>query len=397
MAGIYVHTPFCKSKCIYCGFYSTVDKKFREKLVPALTKEICERRNFFSSQCNVKSLYFGGGTPSVLTIAEIDKIISEIKNNFSFYPDSFSCNDPDIFEFTFEVNPDDITKEYASALKERGVNRISMGVQSFNNKHLSWMRRRHTSEDILKAFKILREVGFDNISLDLIFGFSTLKLVEWRENLNRILELSPEHISAYQLSIDDGSFLDKLFAEEKYNIVSQEDSYNQYTILQDTLQEAGYQQYEVSNFSKKRFYSRHNSNYWSGVPYIGFGPSAHSFIGNKRFWNRSNIKDYVDYYNCLGKDKIKRNSMIEEEELYDKDIYNEYIMLSLRMIQGASLSKIMMLRSKVFEAKSEDNHSFAITIERLKERKLLVQDGDKIKIPPEKLFVSDGIIRDLFI
>ncbi|MBR4804899.1 MAG: radical SAM family heme chaperone HemW, partial [Bacteroidales bacterium] len=242
MAGIYLHIPFCNSKCIYCGFYSVVSREIREKFVPALRREISLRRNFFDTlpreQRSIKTLYIGGGTPSVLPDSTLAEIVTLLKENFSF---------PDSFEFTVEVNPDDITKEYAGALKNLGINRVSMGVQSFEDSHLRWMARRHNAKQAEEAFAILRDAGFENISADLIFGFPLLSMAQWESNLKKLISLSPEHISAYQLSIDENTALERLASRGDF-IPSDEAACSlQYAMLQSILMEAGYEQYEISN------------------------------------------------------------------------------------------------------------------------------------------------------
>ena len=379
MAGIYLHIPFCNSKCIYCGFYSVVNREIREKFVPALRREISLRRNFFDTlpreQRSIKTLYIGGGTPSVLPASTLAEIVTLLKENFSF---------PDSFEFTVEVNPDDITKEYAGALKNLGINRVSMGVQSFEDSHLSWMARRHNAKQAEEAFAILRDAGFENISADLIFGFPLLSMAQWESNLKKLISLSPEHISAYQLSIDENTALERLASRGDF-IPSDEAACSlQYAMLQSILMEAGYEQYEISNFAKRGFYSRHNSGYWERIPYLGLGPGAHSFIGNKREWNFNSVEDYCreDLY------EIRQG-----ESLTERDIYNETLMLGLRKSEGVAIAKLLKSckSAPLFFEESQD------VFKRYLSTGILIKEDGKIKIPPGKFFVSDGIIRDLFV
>ena len=391
MAGIYVHIPFCNSFCIYCGFYSVINKQIRDSYIPALKREISERRNFFVAGTKISTLYFGGGTPSVLQIPQLEEIVRCLKENFQFAADGegkFVAGGEGKFEFTVEVNPDDITPEYAAGLKSVGVNRISMGVQSFIDEHLKWMHRRHTSADAINAYHILRDAGFDNISLDLIFGFAGLTTQQWRYNLSKITSLHPDHISAYQLSIDEGTTLEALFNHGKYAPLSADECAAQYAMLQDILFAAGYDQYEISNFARLNKCSQHNGNYWNKTPYLGLGPGAHSFDGrNHREWNFPNVENY-----CNPQTKEIRSG----ETLTEKDIFNESIMLGLRQTNGFDLSTLNKdLLKTILPA-----------IARLEDEHLLLQENLKndsgrekfiIKIPTDKFFISDSIMRDLFV
>lgn len=379
MAGIYLHIPFCNSKCIYCGFYSVVGREIREKFVPALRREISLRRNFFNTlpkeQQVIKTLYIGGGTPSVLPTATLNEIVTLLKENFIFH---------DSYEFTVEVNPDDVTKEYAEGLKGLGVNRVSMGVQSFEDAHLRWMARRHTAKQAEEAFAILRDAGIKNISADLIFGFPLLSMAQWESNLKKLTSLSPEHISAYQLSIDENTALERLAAKGHFIPADEAACSVQYSMLQSLLKEAGYEQYEISNFAKRGFRSCHNSGYWERVPYLGLGPGAHSFIGRKREWNFNSVEDY-----CR-KDLFEIH---QGETLTESDVYNETLMLGLRKSEGMAIEKLLKSCSSapLFYEESRD------VFNRYLSAGLLLREGDNIKIPPGKFFISDGIIRDLFV
>jgi putative oxygen-independent coproporphyrinogen III oxidase len=332
------------------------------------------------------TLYIGGGTPSILDPGILSRIVERIKELFKI--DYFD-------EFTIEVNPDDITPESAQRLLEIGVGRISMGVQSFIDRDLAWMRRRHNSAEAVEAYRVLREAGFSNISLDLIFGYSLLGLEDWRENLNRIVALAPEHISAYQMSIDRGSALYKMSENGQYEMPSQERCREQYELLQEVLSAAGYEQYEISNFAKPGYNSIHNSSYWSGTPYLGLGPGAHSFTGEfidergrrfaQRSWNKSNLTKYISAYEgsaILGSYNIRGEELLNERELF-----NEKIMLGLRRVAGVDLTDL----NKFFLDKVTPE------IERLEEQRLIVVEGKRIKIPQKNLFISDSIIRTLFI
>ncbi|MBP5391437.1 MAG: radical SAM family heme chaperone HemW [Bacteroidales bacterium] len=380
MAGIYLHVPFCNSRCIYCGFCSTVSRDLRQKYIPALMREIQERRDFFSplyeSDRIIKTLYIGGGTPSVLPTEILNEAVSAIRDAFKIAED---------YEFTVEVNPDDITEDYALSLRKMGVNRVSMGVQSFKDSHLRWMRRRHDSETAIKAYRILRSAGFDNISLDLIFGFPLMTLKDWEENLDRITDLNPEHISAYQMGIDPETPLERMEKTGEFSLPSQEESEEMYSLLQKKLKDGGYIQYEVSNFCKPGYHSRHNSSYWNRTPYLGLGPGAHSFIGRHREWNTSDIATWCD---------LSTMQIREGETLSPEDVFNEILMLGLRTAAGVSLDTLRncgpqspLFISDLLPKLSAMESNGLIT---------LTPDG-KIKIPPGKFFISDGIIRELFV
>lgn len=380
MAGIYLHVPFCNSRCIYCGFCSTVSKGLRQKYIPALKREISERGDFFSSLYEsdriVKTLYVGGGTPSILPPELLKEAVSAIRETFRIAEE---------IEFTVEVNPDDITEDYAGSLRRMGVNRVSMGVQSFKDSHLKWMRRRHDSPTAVNAYRILRKAGFDNISLDLIFGFPLMTVGDWEDNLDTIIELSPEHISAYQMGIDPDTPLERMEKSGEFSLPSQEDSERMYKILQAKLKAAGYVQYEVSNFCKPGYHSRHNSSYWNRTPYLGLGPGAHSFIGMAREWNTSDIATWCN---------LSILPLREGETLSPEDVFNEILMLGLRTAAGVSLDTLRncgpqspLFISDLLPKLSAMESNGLIT---------LTPDG-KIKIPPGKFFISDGIIRDLFV
>jgi len=397
MAGIYLHIPFCDKKCIYCGFYSVVSKGFRDKYIPALEREISGRRDFFSSlypkDQTIKTLYIGGGTPSVMDISLLEKAVRLLRNSFAFPDEAFSTENPDEFEFTVEVNPDDITPEYALSLKKLGVNRVSMGVQSFFDSHLEWMGRRHTSAQAVDAYKTLRSAGFSNISLDLIFGYPALSVSEWEENLDRMVGLAPEHISAYQLGIDPDTPLERMVENGRFSLPSEEICSQMYSILQRRLSEAGYLQYEVSNFCKpadgqydiKDYRPRHNSSYWHRIPYLGLGPGAHSFIGHHREWNFP----AVDSYCMPGLKEIR-----EGETLTAEDVFNEILMLGLRTSDGVHLNE---LRESCPQSGAFISDLLP-KVHALTQKGLLVLGKDStIKIPPGKFFISDGIIRDLFV
>jgi len=347
--------------------------------VEALIREIEQKKDFFKNRgVHVTTIYIGGGTPSLLSLSQISEITNSVFENFEI--PSLAA----IEEFTIEVNPDDVTPEFLSGLRKIGVNRLSMGVQSFSDEELKWMNRRHSAKEAIDAFNNARAAGFHNISIDLIFGFERLTIEGWKNNLDKIVELRPEHISSYQLSIEPGSKLGKSYEKGCYNAPSQEMSYSEYLLLQKSLKKAGYIQYEVSNFSLLGREAIHNSSYWNLTPYLGLGPSAHSFDGDFRSWNCSNLNQYILRL-ATGKGSSR------QEKLSPRDKFNETIMLSLRKTEGLDLDML----KKNFNAFLYD--LFDKQLERVIISGSVIEGKGRIKIPPEKLFISDGIIRDLFI
>lgn len=388
MAGIYIHIPFCRKFCSYCNFYSVGRLSLRNNFVDALCEEIRQRREFFSRKADstIETLYIGGGTPSVLEPQMLERIFSALCENF---------NMEHLQEFTIELNPNDVTLEFASFLKKLGVNRVSMGIQSFDNSHLKWMNRRHDADQAKEAFHILRTTGFSNISCDLIFGFPSLTRDSWENNIRCMLALHPEHISCYQMSVEPGTplaaSLGKVCDSCGNNVLampSQEECASQYSLLQKMLLQAGYQQYEISNFCLRGYHSRHNSSYWNNVPYLGLGPAAHSFSGETgsgafREWNVPVLQRYLRRYLCGEPSPVK-----EREVLSEKDMFNEMIMLGLRQAKGIAFEKLKA--GRYYPDIEKD-------VQRLLSSGALVLSDSFLRIPPEKLFVSDSIIRELFV
>jgi len=344
----------------------------------ALVKEIVIRSNDLKNKgLSVNTVYFGGGTPSLISIPSLKAILSALYENYPLSPAG-------VKERTIEVNPDDITTQYLDGLRECGFNRLSMGIQSFSDQHLKWMNRRHNTQTALNSFELARKAGFSNISIDLIFGFEMLTTKEWKENLLKAISLSPEHISAYQMSIEKGTTLHRNYIKGAYLQPPDESSARQYSMLQEELAKGGYIQYEISSFCKPGLYSQHNSSYWDFTPYFGFGPSAHSFDGTFRHRNFSSLAKYI-------KTMKAGESFGPSHKQSLKERFNEYIMLSLRRTEG--IDKEVLEKS----FKKFIKHQFQSELGRLTEAGFLLEESGKIRIPPEHLFVSDGIIRDLFV
>jgi len=365
MTGIYIHWPFCSGFCIYCDFYSESHSPRMTEYCEALSREIQARKGFFRDAAIPSTLYFGGGTPSLVPVDQLEGVVRSVKSEFGV---------SDFEEFTIEANPDDVTLEKLLAWREMGVNRLSLGVQSFCDAHLKWMRRRHDSERAKEAFRAAREAGFENVSIDLIFGYAGLTLQEWEATIRTALQLRPEHISCYQMSLESGSSLGEMAARGEYLEPSQESCAQQYSLLQRMLGEAGYLQYEISNFALPGRESRHNSLYWAGGAYLGLGAAAHSYDGRRtRSWNIADLAGYI----CAAAQNVT------VETLSDRDLANERVMLSLRTAKGLELSRI-----------PAENQLLA---EEMISRGELEITGSRVRIPQSRLFVSDAIISRLFI
>ena len=353
---IYVHIPFCKSFCTYCGFYSIIPGKCASRRYGQYAKRVGREARLrdpeIRATLGVNTLYIGGGTPSVLPLSALSTILQALP--YGPYE-----------EFTLEANPEDVClggPEYLRGLASLGVNRLSMGFQSFDEGILRWMGRRHSAAQSAEAFSLAREAGFGNISIDLIFGISSLSPSLWDETLEKALEMRPEHISAYQLSIEEGSTLERMCGRGQYEPLPEEQCRAQYDRLCEVLSGAGYHHYEVSNFALPGYEAVHNSAYWRRVPYVGLGAAAHSFDGRRRRWNSSDDSGYIS----------------ECEVITPEDERVETIMLSLRMDRGIEASYI--------------EGPAAL---RLEEEGALVRTGGRLRIPEDRMFVSDEIIREL--
>lgn len=392
---IYLHVPFCGSFCTYCDFYSEIcrSRQASNEYADAVIAEIRDRRKELemnmSAQDAVNTLYIGGGTPSVLPLDVLSRIVGAVSQTerLSLVTEQLSLvtepvevtTQTELFdEFTVEVNPEDIVekgREYVRGLLALGVNRISMGIQSFNDDILRWMNRRHDAGNAVKAFHILRESGVRNISIDLIFGISQLTDETWKDTIEKALELSPEHISAYQLSIEEGSALAKMVADGRYVEASEEQCRRQYDILCRCLGRSGYHHYEISNFAKPGFEAVHNSAYWRRAPYIGLGPGAHSLTGNVRSWNSQKLPH-------RSTDGSPATYSRTSETLSPEDIRVERIMLSLRTDKGLKAAELYSLADRA-------------VINSLLSEGALEKQGGSIRIPEDHLFTSDEIIREL--
>jgi len=317
MAGIYVHVPFCKRACHYCNFHFSVSLKNKNDFIAALLKEISLQQNYLQQEA-VDTIYFGGGTPSLLLPQELTAIMHALRANFSISHHA---------EITLEANPDDINSTQLMAWRQAGINRLSIGIQSFFEEDLQWMNRAHSAAQAAACIPLTRAAGFDNFSIDLIYGSPLLTDEKWQQNVATALALQLPHLSCYALTVEPQTALQKMIEQHKKEPVDPEKQARQFLLLMDWLQAAGYEHYEISNFALPGFRSRHNAAYWAGTKYLGLGPAAHSFDGKNRRWN---IANNTLYYQSL----LRGELPFEEESLTEVQQLNEYIMTSLRTVEG---------------------------------------------------------------
>ena len=372
MSGLYVHIPFCKSRCIYCGFYSTVGLDLRQQYVEALCKEMeMENEKRKGKNEKLKTIYLGGGTPSQLTTEQLRQLFYNI----------YKVYGRDAEEITIEMNPDDVTETYAEALPELGINRVSMGAQTFDNARLKFLHRRHRAEQVEQAVKRLRKAGIQNISIDLMYGFPDETLEDWKQDIKKALTLNVEHISAYCLMIEEGTVLYERVKSEKVKVKNDKDEElerQMYELLIDQLTGAGYEHYEISNFARQGYRSRHNSSYWHDVPYIGLGAAAHSYDGACRSWNVADIRQYIT--------AIERGERPAEYETLDEDTrYNDRVTVALRTSDGLDLTTL-----------SEKHRRYCLKeAQRYLSDGLLRLDDNRLVLTRKGLFVSDMIMSGL--
>lgn len=367
MAALYFHIPFCKKLCGYCDFLRSVKVQYLPNVVEMMHRELDEQQGFLTDRA-IRTIYFGGGTPSLLHPSEIERLIEHSRQ-------IFDCSA--VEEITIEVNPDDITDDYVSALRQTSVNRISMGIQSLNDECLQFMGRRHNAAGAVSAVNRLRRAGFDNISVDVIFGVPGFE-ENLESTLTEVLKLNVEHISAYHLTIEPATRFGKMLAKGDISQVSEQRSEDEFLTVHQRFTEAGFEHYEVSNFAKPSRRSRHNSSYWTGTQYLGIGPGAHSFNGTTRRWCDQDVKEYCQ--------AVEYGS----ETLSAIDRLNEYIMVSLRRVEGIDLETISSHWSR------EDAERIERAAEPFLESGWLVKDGAKIAVPADHFLVSDTIIGELF-
>lgn len=373
MAGIYIHIPFCKSRCIYCGFYSTTLLDLRKKYINAVCREMELRKNYIREPFS--TIYLGGGTPSLLDEAELTKLFLYINNVYDVDRNA---------EITMECNPDDITPKFTNMLSRLPINRVSMGAQTFADSRLRLLHRRHNSDEVKHAIKLLREAGIKNISIDLMFGFPDESLSQWKEDISAALALNVEHISAYSLMYEEDTPLWKMLDTGKVKEIDEELSLTMFKELVCQLTDAGYEHYEISNFARLGYRSRHNSSYWHQVPYIGLGAAAHSFDLNSRQWNVADLKLYIEEIN---------NGIIpmEREELDNDTTFNDIITTALRTSDGIDLNAMETRLGKRYR------NTLISAAGKHIEQGLLEIRHDRLRLTAEGIFISDMVMSDLMI
>lgn len=373
MAGLYIHIPFCESKCIYCDFYSMANNNYLiDKYIDALLVEAVLRKNELNSE-TLTTAYLGGGTPSLLSITQLSKLVNGLKKVFDF---------SEVEEFTIEVNPDDVTADYIQQAKSLGINRVSMGVQSFSDEDLRFINRRHTAKQATDAIHIINKAGIDNISIDLIYGIPGQNIEMWKNNVDTAISLSVQHISAYTLMYEDGTRLSVMRSLGKITEMDDDVVAAMYDYLVAQLKSNGYIHYEISNFALPGLHSRHNSSYWNLTPYLGLGVAAHSFDGTVRRFNPSNLKKYLD---ALG----EGNLCVEVEKITKAEKYDEYVMLRLRTADGIDADELMH---------RFDEEYYQFFIEKTKplvSEGSLINENGRYYIPENHIMISDNITCDL--
>jgi oxygen-independent coproporphyrinogen-3 oxidase len=373
LAGIYIHIPFCRQKCHYCNFFSLASVKNKDLFLTSLLTEIRLQKDYLEGE-EIETIYFGGGTPSLLSEIEISQVFNEIQkfHRLNSKP-----------EITLEANPDDLNKDKIKALKKTPVNRFSIGVQSFFDTDLKYLNRIHSGKEALDAVRSIQEGGFRNISIDLIYGMPTLTNNKWIQNLESFFTLNISHLSAYALTVEPKTALHVLISKKKQKPVSEERIVEQFQILMSKMAEAGYVQYEISNFCKESNFSRHNRSYWEGKKYLGLGPSAHSFNGNSRQWNIPNLSQYI-----IDMESLNPQSQIE---LLSPELkYNEYILTSLRTMWGTENDYIGQKFGSEFERHFQNR-----VVKHIQNGDVYKKQKNYLLSDKGKLF-ADGIASDLF-
>jgi len=371
LAGVYIHIPFCRQACHYCNFHFATSLRLKDKLVQAILSEIELQKNYFTGE-TAETIYFGGGTPSLLSVDETRHIIQELKKIFSVTNDA---------EITLEANPDDITVEKLTGWKQAGINRLSIGIQSFFDEDLKWLNRAHTAQQATDNLKLAKRY-FTHTTIDLIYGLPGLTDEKWKQNVDMAIELNIPHLSCYALTVEQKTPLDKMIRGQKKENVDPGKQSKQFLLLMQWMEEAGYEHYEISNFAKSGFRSQHNSSYWQGKKYLGIGPSAHSFNGNERSWNVSNNNLYIS---AVQEGKLPA----EKETLTSLQKLNEYIMVSLRTIEGINLrllDSVFGIEQKAMLDKA-GNYISSGLLKPEKQSLILTREGK---------LLADGIAASLF-
>jgi oxygen-independent coproporphyrinogen-3 oxidase len=370
--GVYFHIPYCKKACHYCNFHFSTSIQSKAELTEAIVKEI-ELVNGKDSRL-ISTIYFGGGTPSLLLRKELKMILDKMKSSFKIIENA---------EITFEVNPDDVTESMLQFWKEQGINRLSIGIQSFRDEDLKWMNRAHQSSQAIDAVNLAKNVGFDNYSIDLIYGIPGLSDEAWNSNIEQVLAFNIPHLSAYALTVEPKTALKSMIEIGKSVDVDEDQQARQFLILSDKMIAAGYEHYEISNFAKPGMRSKHNTSYWNNIPYFGFGPGAHSFDGKSRYWNVSHNSRYIE---AIAQEILA----YEKEDLTPMQLLNEYIMTSLRTMEGTSLVTIQQKWGE------ENVVKVQVKLQNWVSQGYINFNGDRFYLTREGKLFADGIAGDLF-
>ncbi len=375
MAGIYLHIPFCKQACSYCNFHFSTLLKSQDAVLQAMLKELENRQDFFSGETKIESIYFGGGTPSILPPSEIQKLIEKIHQLFTVSSNA---------EITLEANPDDLSREYLSTLKkDTPINRFSIGIQSFLDADLQYMHRAHHAEQAKNCIKTAQDVGFQNLSIDLIYGTPTMNNEQWQHNVQTAFDLQIPHLSCYALTVEVKTALANHIQKKKTIAPDEEQMVQQFSILMQAMRQQNYVHYEISNFAKESHFAVHNSNYWKGIPYLGIGAAAHSYDGKNRYWNIANNTIYVQ--------KIKENKIAyETETLTNDNRYNEYVMTRIRTIFGVDAQTIKQDFGELYYA------HFMLEISPFISNKWVVEDNGNYTLTDAGKIFCDYITENLF-
>lgn len=373
MAGIYIHIPFCRKACLYCDFHFSTNLQNKQKLVDAICIEIENRKNYLENK-TVNSVYFGGGTPSLLNPIELEQILSTIQANFIVNKTA---------EVTFELNPEDAEINYLKEIKKLGVNRLSIGLQSFDDDELKWMNRAHNAQQNFDCIDAAQKAGFDNISVDLIYGSKFQTPETWRKTLHTAFALNTQHISSYNLTVESRTQLQHLIKERKEKDVDSEMSSQLFDILIEETEKNRFNQYEISNFCKPGFMAKHNSNYWRGLSYLGVGPSAHSYNGLSR---RFNVRSNMQYIQAIESNKL----FYEEEILTPNDKYNEYVLTRLRTELGCDINEIQNTFGEKYLA------YFLQQLKQYEQKNSISIKQNTVTLTKQGKHFADGIASDLF-
>ncbi len=365
MSGIYVHIPFCRTKCAYCGFFSVATPP-RKELVAMICDELIRRRDYLEGE-PVETIYFGGGTPTILSTEELSHIMATINSHFTIREDP---------EITIEANPDTVDRDYLKALRYIGFNRLSIGIQSFLDVDLRYLGRRHDAQHALQVIRDAQATGFSNFSLDLIYGVPTQTLDSWRRNLDLFFASGAPHLSAYALTIESGTILHRKIQSHSVEAPDEELTLRQYDLLCQRAENEAFLHYEISNFARKNFHSRHNSNYWNGKKYLGVGPSAHSFNGSSRQWNKATTT-------CCEVETI--------EELSTTDKLNEYLLIGLRTAHGCDINTIKTMCDE------KTLSSILATAEKYQQQGLISLKDKKIILTQKGTYLTDTITANFFV